>query len=1002
MPEQHTFFGDCKRLLVGRINFRKFVRNQKGVLLVTLGLAAMISFVVLPIVLQNLNVRQVKNPVVVSTSKYGNLRESDLQNLRAGRQKISALLYRLGGAIVQAKGDPSIIQRVRQRFGADPRDQELPMDEESIVDTWLFAQRAEELGIVVSDSAIRQLVIDMTTAQKVTSPQVGQILGTLRMSERELVSLLRYELLAVRLKEMFYLSLEGATPAQRWEYFERLSLKASLEVAPIPVAQFAPEVADPSDEDLQDFFDKYKNKPHDPSSPDPGFRVPKKVALEYFKGNYEDLVDPASVSQEEVEGYYHKYKDRYYVRESLPEVEEQPGEGPTPEPGETPSAEETPPSKEVEPGETESAEPGESEPAEASETESAEPGETEPAEVMPAETEPEEAGEPATAEAEPGEGESPSPEEPPAEEPVMEEPEPAATEESPATEEPAAEGPASEASAEPPPVAEEAAPTEAAPTEEAPVEEAGEPSPAAEEPPAEDAPPSEDPEPAAAESDETSRMIRPSPFRLAAMLQEEAEESAPEDTPAEETSSEEAPGEAAPTEETPTEEGPAETAPADESPAKDAPADEEPTTEEPAGGKPTPPAAEEQPPEEPTPSQPPPGETEPAEMQPEGAKPAEPDKPEAETSEPDEPKPAEADQPKPVEAESPATPPAERTPAEREMESIVDTAVGLPPSKYIPLAEVEGEIRRRLAEAKAQAVAERLRDKMQKYDDDRVRAEVKHTEPPKEPDFTALAKKDGMTAHKTGLVSRMELFAVDIGQSMFNGDALVRSAFENLPTDRPGVSQDIAGNYYVFWKVDETEERVPELNDDGVRQKVVEAWKMVQARSLARDEAEKLAADAREAKGSLAESIGDRPGIVVHRTEPFSWLSVSPASRVSGFPDVQISHIRVKAEGAAAAARREAVVYQGDDFMREVFRHDPGEIGVAMNHPKDVVYVFRVTDMYPPKDTLPRLFLKQPERTELLSIVVEMQEANEARQEWRDDLRESAGFKWEREPVAPR
>ena len=104
--------------------------------------------------------------------------------------------------------------------------------------------------------------------------------------------------------------------------------------------------------------------------------------------------------------------------------------------------------------------------------------------------------------------------------------------------------------------------------------------------------------------------------------------------------------------------------------------------------------------------------------------------------------------------------------------------------------------------------------------------------PPPSPDFETLAKENHLSATHTGLISALDARGLDIGESILEGRAHFHDmAFEkNFPLYRFAVSQDTEGNSYLFWKTKDKAERVPTLDDPGVRERVIEAWKTIEAR----------------------------------------------------------------------------------------------------------------------------------------------------------------------------
>ena len=289
-------------------------RKNKKLMFASLTLMAMISFVFLPIILQNMGSRTVQNPVLVKTSKYGNLTAYELQWLVQERQKILSVLT----DVVQQTGiNPGIAQQYmlwKTRIGL--------ATDESVVETWLLARYGQQMGMVISNQAINAFLKDLTQ-DRVTSANMQAAFKRHGFSDFQFFHAMRDELAASQLKKMFEISLAGITPAQRWQYFTRVNEMATIETVPVPVAKFADSIPEPTDEELKTFFEEHKNKYPRPESPDPGFREPPKIALEYLKAPLDKFTSPEIVTDEEVQQRYEKNKDAYDQLEKRP-AEEKP------------------------------------------------------------------------------------------------------------------------------------------------------------------------------------------------------------------------------------------------------------------------------------------------------------------------------------------------------------------------------------------------------------------------------------------------------------------------------------------------------------------------------------------------------------------------------------------------------------------------------------------------------------------------------------------------------
>lgn len=285
--------------------FRIFRKHQKR-LLAVVGVLTILSFVFIPIFLEiGGSSRAPADKVVVSTGVFGNLHESELRKLLDQRQSLRDFLERIQ-AEVQGKGAQPYMTGMAgylvQRMGL--------VSEENTVTTWLMAKEAERQGIVVDGISINDM-LNQITERKLGSADVQAILRNQRLSEETLFAALRMQMLAMRLETLFSVSAVSTTPAQRWDYYQRLNRKAKIEMAALPVASFVEKVAEPDEVALQEFFEKYKKAAALPYGATPGFRIPPKVALEYFQVDYAKLSEATQVSDEEVAKYYEEHKEQY-------------------------------------------------------------------------------------------------------------------------------------------------------------------------------------------------------------------------------------------------------------------------------------------------------------------------------------------------------------------------------------------------------------------------------------------------------------------------------------------------------------------------------------------------------------------------------------------------------------------------------------------------------------------------------------------------------------------
>ena len=283
--------------------FSVFRKRQK-LMLAILGVLAMLAFVVIPSVMQSGGQRpEGANPEVAST-KYGVLRRSDIENLLHDQ----ALARSFVANLAEAAENRFIAFQMEQRWGPG-------RDERVAVRTMLLAKEAEALGMKVSDLEVLEFVRQLSD-DTVTGDQLAQIFNSFRVPQSHVLDALRRELLAERLRTMFiggFVSGQDliATPAEQWEYFQRLNGSIQAEVAALPVKNFIDQAPEPTEEQLQEYFAKYESDTPGYLVPEPGFRVPTKAAFGYLKADFDKAVAAAVVTDEEVAAHYEENREMY-------------------------------------------------------------------------------------------------------------------------------------------------------------------------------------------------------------------------------------------------------------------------------------------------------------------------------------------------------------------------------------------------------------------------------------------------------------------------------------------------------------------------------------------------------------------------------------------------------------------------------------------------------------------------------------------------------------------
>ena len=231
-----------------------FFRKHQGVMLAVFGVALMIAFVVLPPLLQMMeytggggNQRD-----VVVTWTGGGLTRDEIAGRLATRRSLLDFLNQIR-ADAKAKNEAARLDR------ATPIPSSL--SPASVLATMLHAEKARDMGLVVSDDAVTEYLLsvgdhELTLQEIAASREKAKV----KFNDTFLFDALREELLAVKLQQMAF-SGWVTPPGEAWQYYSRMNRRVTAEFAAFPVADFAAEVDDkPSDKEIRELYEKYKDQ----------------------------------------------------------------------------------------------------------------------------------------------------------------------------------------------------------------------------------------------------------------------------------------------------------------------------------------------------------------------------------------------------------------------------------------------------------------------------------------------------------------------------------------------------------------------------------------------------------------------------------------------------------------------------------------------------------------------------------------------------------------------
>lgn len=278
-------------------------------------------------------------------------------------------------------------------------------------------------------------------------------------------------------------------------------------------------------------------------------------------------------------------------------------------------------------------------------------------------------------------------------------------------------------------------------------------------------------------------------------------------------------------------------------------------------------------------------------------------------------------------------------------------------------------------EEKAQQVFKELRESMRDF-----YAELNS-------DLKKLGEKHGFAFVETGLIGFLDLrdsedFTIGAATEpsanpmlQFQATPMVNSVYSGLSSDeqsnaglmfktavavRPGSAEDEPERRFLYWVSDISPQHAPTLDEAGVREAVVKAWKSQQAREIVETRGKKLVQQVKaglakegDEKQNLVEALegetvtGKADGVPLARrvSMSFSWMRVTQAPQMSfqqPRPQAEQSFITFAQDDGAPLDQI------GQQFMQTIFEDmKNGDVQVVPNFDFSAYHVVHVTDRFP-------------------------------------------------------
>ena len=289
--------------------FKWFRKNQKTAY-VLLGLMAIISFIVLPAILQYMGGSGTV-AVTFATSRYGKIDSAKLNQITTNTTNLAQFYEQLALEIgVQYQMQCYNLEMAARAVRATSQDQ--------AVEQWLIVQYMRDQGFSVSredvGAYLSRLTYNPTISQSYATQSVyRKAVDALGSNDRYVTSLVGNQILLEQFYSMSAASVGELTPTAEFDWHNRFNRRMKIEAIPVSVSDFTAAVTAPTKKELKKFFEDNKIRDRNPTSADSGFSIPAMIQGEYVFYD-KSMLNPEEVTDEEVEKYYEENKEQFVER----------------------------------------------------------------------------------------------------------------------------------------------------------------------------------------------------------------------------------------------------------------------------------------------------------------------------------------------------------------------------------------------------------------------------------------------------------------------------------------------------------------------------------------------------------------------------------------------------------------------------------------------------------------------------------------------------------------
>ncbi len=181
----------------------------------------------------------------------------------------------------------------------------------------VYERAAHKSGIVITENDIIEGVYDLArqkinTSGDVPAEQLIMILcNVFKVNRNQLLRTVK-EVMTIHKLDYFLKSSVKVTDEEGWQRFSAENTKVKLKYAEFSANNFINSV-DVTNEEVESFYDKYKDAFPDKLTGSYGFKEDEKVRIEYIMADFKEMLKNVSVADDELLKYYEDNKETEFV-----------------------------------------------------------------------------------------------------------------------------------------------------------------------------------------------------------------------------------------------------------------------------------------------------------------------------------------------------------------------------------------------------------------------------------------------------------------------------------------------------------------------------------------------------------------------------------------------------------------------------------------------------------------------------------------------------------------